>query len=119
MGIYHEEIWKCHSCGYEFVGDSGIYEADPNDFGTTHVIKPYYCPKCHVIKNLSTHLSIKKPQFGNEHLIHNDSKMCEKCKIEMKILEKPKFAFLQIPRICPKCGRRSFLFVKIGSEIWT
>ena len=52
MGIFHEEIWKCHSCGYKFVGESGLYEVDPNDFGTTHSISPYYCPKCHVIENL-------------------------------------------------------------------
>ena len=119
MGIFNEEIWKCNSCGYEFVGESGLYEADPNDMDTTHAVDPYYCPKCHIVKNLVFSMSPNLPNEDNMHLIRNDSTTCEKCKTEMKELKRPKVTFLQIPHICPKCGKRNFVFVKIGDEIWT
>ncbi len=118
MGIFYEELWQCKSCGFEFSAMSGLYEADPNDFGTTHSIDPYYCPNCHSVENVAYCVSLDKPQEGNEHLILHDKDICEHCGTKMERLEKVKYKFFKRKYICPECGKKQFRFIE-ESECWT
>lgn len=122
MGICDCEIWKCSSCGFQFEAHSGLYEADPNDFGTTHIIDPYYCPSCGNVKNLSKCISLEPPEKGNEELCHNDSDICEICNTKMEHLKKGKLykiPFLAKKYKCPKCKQIKFKFKSYDGEIWT
>ena len=119
MGIVEEELWKCKNCGFEFYAQEGCYEADPNDFGTTHVISAYHCYKCGNIKNVATCASFEKPLPGNENLCRHDSDKCENCGTQMHFLEKTKFKFFKRYYKCPQCGKRTLRFIKICDEIWT
>lgn len=94
------------------MGEDGLYEADPSDFGTTHSVSPYYCPKCHSLKNVSVCVSPHEPMPGNEDLIRRDSDLCENCGSEMQLLDKKK------EYNCPRCGKKHFRFIK-SSECWT
>ena len=113
MGIVNIEKWKCKSCKFEFAGNNGLYEAVPSDFGTTHHIAPYYCPKCNFVKNVVNCVSPDKPRPWNEKWIVHDSRTCEHCGTEMQFLDK------KIKYNCPKCGKKEFEFIKNESEIWT
>ena len=119
MGIMNEEIWQCKNCKFEFVGMSGCYEADPSDFGTTHGISPYYCPKCGNVKNLSNCVSFEQPRKGNEYLCQHDSSICEVCNTEMKLLKKPKTKIFQKAYLCPECKKKKLKFKEDRDEIWT
>ena len=112
MGIFYEEKWECELCKFEFLGERGMYEADPNDFGTTHIVSPYYCPKCHSVKNVANWASIDSPQKENEEFIRNDSDICEHCGTKMQILDK------EMEYICPKCGKGKLKFID-EDECWT
>ena len=111
MGIFYEEFWKCKNCGYEITLMHGLYEADPGDFGTTHHVVPYYCPKCNAVKDVSRCISIDEPEPQNKRLILNESDICEHCGTKMKFLEKNLFLFFRKKYKCPKCGKKHFRFI--------
>ena len=119
MGIFYEEKWECKSCGYQFFANDGLYEADPNDFGTTHSVKPYYCSKCGNVENLSFCISLEPPEDGNEELCIYDDTKCKKCNTEMKIMKKTTFFHIKKKYICPKCGKKALVFTNERNEIWT
>ncbi len=117
MGVFYQETWKCNSCHYKINLMRGCYEADPSDFGTTHFVSPYYCPKCNSVKNVINHAGLEEPKPENKNRIHNDSNICEQCDTEMKVLEKGKLfkkwgIFKEWEKHnCPECGKKQFHFV--------
>ena len=121
MGIMDEEIWQCENCGFEFVGISGLFEADPNDFGTTHHISPHHCPKCGNLKNLSSCIGFvfESPQEGNKKLCRHDTDTCDICGTKMQDLKKPETKIFQKSYLCPKCKKKKLKFSGNGSNIWT
>ena len=118
MGIFEVELWKC-SCGFEFIAQDGLYEADPNDFGTTHVISGYHCEKCGEVKNVACNCSLERPQEENKHLCVNESDVCDNCGSKMKIMSPPKIKFLQKGLLCPKCKKHNLKYIKVLDEVWT
>ena len=92
MGIVEEELWKC-KCGFEFIVESGIFEADLNDFGTSHFISDCHCPKCGQVKNVVSHSSLEDPLEYNKDLCIKESDICDNCGTEMLYMNKPKFRF--------------------------
>lgn len=118
MGIVYEQLWQC-SCGFKFVERDGLYEADPNDFGTTHSISGYHCPKCGAVKNVACNCSLEQPKEENKRLCVNESDICDNCGTQMDIMNKPRLKFLQKGLLCPKCKKKTLKFVKKIDEIWT
>ena len=118
MGIVEEELWKC-KCGFEFIAESGLYEADPNDFGTIHFISGYHCPKCGQVKNVANHVLYEQPQDDNRDLCINESDLCDNCGTKMKFLDKPKFKLFSKGLLCPQCKKKTLKFEKIVGEWMT
>ena len=118
MGIFQMQLWKCKSCGFEFEGYDGLYEADPNDFGTSHTVEPYYCAKCGSVKNVSYCISPYPPLPENKDLCRHDSSICETCDTEMQPLTKTKFKIFKIYYKCHNCGKKAFRFIG-EDECWT
>ena len=112
------QIWECKSCGFEFEGEDGLCEMDPNDFGTTHSVEAYHCAKCGNVKNVFTCISLDSPNPENGHLCRNDNKICENCGIEMQPLKRNILKIFKKYYKCPKCGKKTFRFVK-EDECWT
>ena len=111
MGFVEEELWKCR-CGFEFIANSGVYEADPNDFGTSHIISGYHCPKCGQVKNIASHSSLDKPLECNKNLCVNESDICDNCGTKMQYMNKPRFRFFSNGLLCPKCKKIRLKFKK-------
>lgn len=118
MGIFQMQLWKCKTCGYEFEGHDGLYEADPNDFGTTHFVEPHHCSKCGNVKNVSRCISPYPPLPENRDLCRNDSLVCENCGTEMQSMKKTKFKIFKKHYKCPNCGKKALRFIE-EEECWT